>query len=196
MMTPRYNSGGMIGGAILIALGVLFLLGQFFNLLAWGFVWPFFLIAVGALFFVGMLAGGKSMAGLAIPGTIIGVIGLILLFQYFTSYWTSWAYGWTIILMAVGLGIWIAGHWAGNPRQARAGVRVLEIGFVCFVVFGALFELLVFRNGDSPWRQAFFPILLILTGLYLIARRTIQWPRPTDSRPDRPAGDQPQPPQA
>jgi hypothetical protein len=94
MLTQRYNTGGLIGGSILIGLGLLFLLAQFFNFAAWQFLWPFFVIGVGGLFFVGMLAGGKPASGLAIPGSLIGVIGLMLLYQNLTGHWSSWAYGW------------------------------------------------------------------------------------------------------
>src|SRR5574341_1892140 len=144
MMTQRYNVGSLVGGSILIGLGVLFLLGQFFNFLAWNFLWPFVVVGVGGLFFVGMLAGGKSTAGLAVPGTIIGGIGLMLLYQNFTGHWASWAYGWTVILMLVGLGIWIMGLWGDNARQRHADLQVLKVGFVLFVIFGALFEFVFF----------------------------------------------------
>ncbi len=189
MMTHRYNTGGMIGGAILIGLGLLFLAAQFFDFQVWGYVWPMAVIGVGALFFVGMLVGGKSTAGLAIPGSIIGVIGLMLLVQYITGYWNSWTYGWTVILMAVGLGVWIAGLWGDNPGQRRSGLRVMEIGLVLFVIFGAFFDLVVFDYGGSALRQAFFPVLLILLGVYLIVRRSGLLPGPRDN--DQSAGDKP-----
>ncbi len=188
-MTHRYNTGGMIGGAILIGLGLLFLAAQFFDFQVWGYVWPMAVIGVGALFFVGMLVGGKSTAGLAIPGSIIGVFGLMLLVQYITGYWNSWTYGWTVILMAVGLGVWIAGRWGDNAGQRRSGLRVMEIGLVLFVIFGAFFELVVFDLGGSALRQAFFPVLLILLGLYLIVRRSGLLPGPRDN--DQSAGDKP-----
>ncbi len=200
MMTHRYNSGGLIGGTILIALGLLFLLGQFLNFRAWDLMWPFFVIGIGGLFFVGMLAGGKSTAGLAIPGSIIAVIGLMLLVQNLTGAWSSWAYGWTIILAAVGLGIWIAGLWGDNPAMRRSGLKVMEIGFILFVIFGAFFELVIFGNGSSALRQAFFPVLLIVVGLYLLARRSGLWPQswqPSwrhEAAQDKPADDRPTPP--
>jgi hypothetical protein len=176
MLSQRYNTGGLIGGTILIGLGLLFLLGQFFNFMAWQSLWPFFIIGIGGLFFVGMLAGGKSAAGLAIPGSIIGVIGLMLLYQSLTGHWTTWSYGWTVIIMGVGLGIWIMGAWAGNAQQRRSGLHVAGIGLVLFVIFGAFFELLIFGFDGSGLRQVTFPVLLIIVGLYLVIRRTGLWP--------------------
>jgi hypothetical protein len=155
-------------------LGVLFLLGQYFNFTGWHFLWPFVMTGFGGVFFLGMLAGGKPAAGLAIPGSIISGIGLILSVQNFTGHWASWAYGWTLILMLVGLGIWIMGLWGGTERHRRAGLQVMKIGFVFFIIFGALFEFVFFGFG-GPTSQIVFPILLILVGVYLIARR-IFWP--------------------
>lgn len=176
MLSQRYNIGGLIGGSILIGLGVLFLLGQFFNFMAWQFLWPFFVVGVGGLFFVGMLVGGKPAAGLAIPGSIIGVIGLMLFYQNLTGHWSSWAYGWTVIVMAVGLGIWIAGLWGDNARQRHAGWSVLKVGFVLFVIFGGFFELVLSGFGGSALTQVFFPVMLILIGLYLVIKRSGLWP--------------------
>ncbi len=56
-----------------------------------------------------MFLGGKQVSGLAIPGSIITGIGLLLLFQNLTSYWESWSYGWTLIIIFVGAGIYLAG---------------------------------------------------------------------------------------
>jgi hypothetical protein len=78
---PR-NSASLIGGVLLIALGFLALLAQVFKGVDfWRMFWPFIIIGAGAMFFVGMLAGGKSTAPLAIPGSIITVIGLMLFLQ-------------------------------------------------------------------------------------------------------------------
>ncbi|MBF8285494.1 MAG: hypothetical protein HW378_4409 [Anaerolineales bacterium] len=189
MITQRRNIGGLVGGSILIGLGVLFLLAQFFNFMAWQFLWPFIVIGAGGLFFVGMLAGGKSAAGLAIPGAIISVIGLMLLYQNLTGHWASWSYGWTIILVAVGLGILIMGAWTGNAQQRQSGLRVVGIGVVMFVIFGAFFEFLLSGFGGSALRQVFFPVLLILLGLYLVIRRTGLWPGQPTLPPAPPGAD-------
>jgi hypothetical protein len=165
------NAGGIIGGSVLIGLGVLFLLAQFFNFSAWQFIWPFFVIGVGGLFFIGMFLGGKPAAPLAIPGSIIGVIGLTLLYQNFSGHWNSWAYGWTIIVMAVGLGLWISGVWADNQTQRRNGWRVMRTGLVLFILFGAFFELIFSGFGGPLLTQSLFPVLLILLGLYLVIGR-------------------------
>jgi hypothetical protein len=173
MLTQRSNTNsGLVGGAILIGLGLIFLLAQFFNIAAWTYIWPLVVIGIGVVFFVGMIAGGKPAAPLAIPGTIIGTVGFLLLFQNITGHWETWSYGWTIILTAVGLGLVITGLWSANPRLSASGWRVAGIGFVLFVVFGALFELVLSGWGGARGQQVVFPILLILVGLFMVLRRS------------------------
>jgi hypothetical protein len=184
-MTARRNSGSIVGGAILILLGLLALLAQGFpglNLL--GVLWPFIVIAFGAIFFVGMFAGGKSAAGLAIPGSIITVIGLMLLVQSLTGYWESWAYGWTVILISVGLGIFLMGAYAGNEHSRRAGLRVMQIGVFFLIVFGAFFEGLIFESRRTGIGPLIFPAALILLGLYFVIIRSRPGRNAAQSGPD------------
>ena len=170
MSVNRSNMGAIVAGLILIGVGILFLLGQIFNRLAfWHYSWPFAVIGFGALFFVAMLAGGKSMAFMAIPGSIITVNGAMLLFQNLTSDWVSWSYSWTITIVSVGLGIFLMGAYEGNEHRRQAGISVMKVGAILFVIFGAFFGMLFSFFGP---RQYFFPVLLILLGVYLIISRT------------------------
>jgi len=70
-----------------------------------------------------MFAGGKSLAGLAIPGTIIGGLGLMMFLQNLTGYWESWSYSWTVMLVLVGLGIFIMGLYSETNIVARPASR-------------------------------------------------------------------------
>ena len=172
-MNMKRNSGMLIAGAVLIALGLLSLFGQLFRgFHFWSVVWPFIIIAFGGLFFVGMFAGGKSMAGLAIPGTIISGLGLMMFFQNLFNHWESWAYGWTVILVLVGLGIFIMGLYAGDANQRRSGMRLMRVGAILFVIFGGFFELLIFGSSRNGFQQYLFPALLVLLGVYLVVARS------------------------
>jgi hypothetical protein len=180
MSTQSTNSGALIGGSLLIGFGLLALLGQLFrdvfNLSVAG---PFTVIGFGAIFFVVMVAGGKQAAPFAIPGSIISGIGLILLYQSLTDHWASWAYGWTVIVFFVGVGILVSGWWGGNIHQRNSGLRVMRTGFILFVIFGAFFEGLF-----SGFRGYLFPALLIAVGLYLVLSRSgllPRWPRTEDA---------------
>ena len=172
-MSSQRNVGSLVGGALLIIFGALALLGQFFrNLGFWETFWPFIIIGFGVLFFVGMFAGGRSVSGLAIPGTIITTIGLMLFYQNITSHWESWAYGWTVILMSVGVGIFIMGLWGQNAGQRTAGLRVVRIGVIMFIIFGSFFELIFTAGRPFGLRSIIFPAGLILLGLYLVLSRS------------------------
>ena len=168
MQTNRSNVGTLIAGTILIAFGLLALFRNFLPTLNWGFLWPFTVIAFGALFFVAMIAGGKQTAAFAIPGSIISGVGLVLLFQNMTGRWESMSYFWTLIMIFVGVGIYIMGWYAGDPHQKRSGIGVMRVGFILFIIFGAFFELLIF----SSFNNLIFPVLLILLGVYLILSRS------------------------
>ena len=167
MQTNRSNAGALIGGAILIAFGLLSLAGQVFRNLDWGFFWPFSVIGFGVLFFVAMFTGGKQTAGFAIPASIISGIGLVMLFQNITHHWESMSYFWTLIITFVGVGIYIMGWYGGDENQKRSGLRVLKIGVIMFVIFGAFFEMIF-----SSFSNILFPILLVMLGAYLVVTRS------------------------
>jgi len=167
MQTNRSNAGALVGGAVMIAFGLLVLAGQVFRSVNWGFLWPFIVIAIGAVFFVAMFAGGKQTAAFAIPGSIVGGVGLMLLFQNLTHHWESMSYFWTLIITFVGVGIYIMGRQSGDEVQKQSGARVIRVGVILFVIFGAFFELIF-----SSFSNVLFPILLIALGAYLIVVRS------------------------
>ena len=170
MFTNRSNPGLLIIGAALIGFGLLALAGQLFSGFDfWGVIWPFFIVGAGALFFVGMFSGGKSAAGLAIPGSILIAVGLMLFLQNLFDHWESWAYGWTVILMAVGVGIYIMGRYTENPGQRASGLSLLKIGAVLFVIFAGFFEMIF---NSFAYSRFLFPAALILFGIYLILGRS------------------------
>jgi len=168
-MSTQRNPGALVGGALLLALGVLALLGQVFRgFNFWSAFWPLIILAFGAMFFVGMIAGGKSLSGLAVPGAIISTIGLILFYQNLSGHWESWSYAWTVILFSVGLGIYIMGRYGEDEGQRKSGLTVMRVGAILFVLFGGFFELIFSAGHKFGPRQFFFPAALILLGIYII----------------------------
>jgi len=172
-MSNKRISGSLVGGIILIALGLLSLFGQLFRGFPFlSYLWPFIIIGFGGLFFVGMLAGGKSMAGLAIPGALISGLGLMMFIQNLTGYWQSWAYSWTVILVLVGLGIFIMGLYTEDMHHRQAGLRVMKVGAVLFIIFGGFFELIFTAFRPYGLQQYLFPLLLVALGVYLVVVRS------------------------
>jgi hypothetical protein len=108
------------------------------------------------------------VAGLAIPGSIFTAIGLMLFLQNLFGHWESWAYGWTVILIAVGVGIWIMGWYTDSHAQRESGLRVVKIGAVMFLIFGGFFEMIF---NSFAFSEYILPVALILLGAYLLLNR-------------------------
>jgi hypothetical protein len=171
-MTDRTKPSFVIG-ILLILVGALYFLGELFKV-SLTHLWPFFVIASGLVFFVAMFVAGKSTGYLAIPGSIIMVIGLLLLYQSLTGHWESWSYAWALIPFGVGAGLWIYGLYGGMESLRDAGRRTMGVGLVLFVVFGAFFELLIGISGRGYQSQIIWPAALIVLGVYLLLSRVFQ----------------------
>ncbi len=172
-MTLKQSGGRMTAllGLVLVGLGALFLLGQFFNFNFWGLLWPFFVIVPGLALFAGMVLGGKPAGPLAVPGSIVTAVGLLLLYQTITNHWESWAYAWALIFpTAVGVGLVINGLWSDVPHLVNTGRRWATVGMMLFAVGGLFFEVLLNISG-SALGGLLWPTLLIVFGVYLIVRR-------------------------
>ena len=121
-----------------------------------------------------MALGGRNAGVLAIPGSIIVMVGLILLLQNWLAIWETWAYAWTLIVCAVGLGIAFFGMWSDQPDLRNSGWSLARLGLVLFVVFGVLFEFIFsFGSGVQRLKSPFWPVLLIVVGLGLLLYRSI-----------------------
>lgn len=164
----REGHNGMVGGAIMVALGVVFLSQHLISFTGLGFPWPLFILGPGLLLFGLMVAGGRGVAGLAVPASILTALGLLFFFQSAFDYFESWAYAWALLPTAGGVGTALAGLWAGNPQLARNGARAAAVGFTIFLAFGAFFELLIFRRGAIGGHA--WTIALLLVGGFLLLR--------------------------
>ena len=153
---------GLVGGLVLILLGVWFLVTQWVPGLQVWFSWPMIIVGVGALLLIiGLLAGAPAMA---VPACIVGGIGGLLYWQNATGNWDSWSYAWALIPGFVGVGVLVSGLLGGETRQSiREGGWLILISLVLFAVFGSLF-------GGLGLLGPYWPVLLILLGLLLLAR--------------------------
>jgi hypothetical protein len=166
------NQGATVGGIVLIGLGVLFLLQQAIGFDVGHYGWPLFIILPGLALLAGYAFGPRAAAGLAVPGCVLTTIGLMLAIQNAFDLWPTWAYSWTLIVAAVGLGLSLQGERLQQPRVVRSGIYLFEGGLVGFVVFATFFELILdldhFAVGQL--RGVVGPAVLILAGLYLLLR--------------------------
>lgn len=191
-MATRDSQGKGIG-LVLVILGILFLVFQFTNINIGWFAWPFFVIVPGVLFLAAGFMFKQSAAGLVIPGSIVTMIGLILFTQNVTGRFETWSYVWALIPTAVGIGIYLQGMLTQNDKLRTDGSRLVMIGLVLLVAFGAFFELFIFNRfaNSFAWRYI-VPILLIAGGAYLFMRRKDDSIKLNDSRkpPDVPKAPQ------
>ncbi len=153
------KQSAVVAGLILIAVGMLFLALQAFPAVAGQLDlarhWPLLIVTVGGLFLVGALSG---TAALAVPGSIITSLGLLLAYQNATANWASWSYAWALIPGFVGLGLVLMGLLDPDHRAAlRAGSRLILISLILFLIFAGFFGAL----------GSFWPVLLILVGGFL-----------------------------
>lgn len=157
-----HKQSSVLIGLILILAGILFLVLQAFPDLAARFdlagQWPLIIVGIGVLFLLGAVFGTPP---LAIPGSIVTGIGLLLAYQNTTGNWQSWAYAWTLIPGFVGLGIMLMGALDPEERsQVRDGFRLMLISLALFLVFG----------GFLGAFGQFWPVLLIIGGLLILFR--------------------------
>lgn len=159
------------GGILLILLGLLFLSYQLAPSL-WSWLdlqlsWPLIVVGVGLFFLLVALVTGE--AGLAVPACIIGGIGLLLYWQNATGNWESWAYAWALIPGFAGVGSILMGLLSGQRAGAAidGGIWTIVVSLVIFSIFSAAF-------GGINLFGPYWPVLLILLGLVLIARNFLR----------------------
>jgi drug/metabolite transporter (DMT)-like permease len=168
-MDTNRNRGGLVIGIILIIVGVLALFGRAFTFINWDNLWPLVIVGVGAAFFIGMVLGGKSAGGLAVPGSILVTIGLILLVINFTEQWTAWAYAWALIICGIGVGVVINGYWSDQPELRKRGFDTIRSGVILFLIFGVIMGFIFSVTGVTNWGNLLlWGVLLALVGLYLL----------------------------
>jgi hypothetical protein len=157
-------------GILLIILGALFLFGQFVNV--GSFLWPFFVIIPGLVLLAWAFVGGRGAAGLAIPGSIVTTVGLILLVMNATNTFEAWSYAWALVVASVGVGTFLYGALTTDAKRQRDGIRTVTAGLVMFAAFGIFFQFLVFGNMWGSWLgQWLLPLLLIGGGAYMLYRQ-------------------------
>jgi hypothetical protein len=164
MHTARSTLIGPVIGFSLIVVGALFLLGRLFN---FGTLWPLFILTPGAMLVFAAIRGGRGTAPLAIPGSLIGGTGAILLYQSVTHHWQSWAYAWALYPALLGAGMILTGRLGGNRGAIHSGRQFVVAGLAVFVVLGLLFETTIF---SGLFRNLGWPLILLVLGIVLVVR--------------------------
>jgi len=165
--SPR-NATNLAAGIILVVVGILLLVGRFFGISLGRFLWPFYIIIPGVLLFVFALTVVDSGEGLAIAGSIVTMVGLVLLYQNTTNHWQSWAYAWALVApTSIGIGQIVYGSLKGRENIVKTGLGLAKVGGIIFLVAALFFELVI---GISGFGYIGWPVLLIGAGVLLLLR--------------------------
>ena len=173
----QHNRSSLFLGLLLILVGGwMVVTRQVPSIQAWldnNFIWPMWVIGAGVLvFLIGLITGNP---GMAIPASIIAGIGGILYYQQTTGNFSSWSYMWTLIPGFVGVGEILAGLLGERTRRnLSSGLRNLVVSAVMFLAFGT------FVGGLSILGDYGAPILIILLGIYVLARGFMRGSRVQD----------------
>lgn len=157
----------LAAGLILVLIGVWFLVNQLVpGLQIWvnaRVSWPLFVIGAGVLILVvGLLVGAADMA---VPACIVGGIGGLLYWQNTTGDWQSWSYAWALIPGFVGVGTILAGLLKGQlGRGLREGIGAIFFSLILFAIFASFL-------GGKNILGPYWPVLLILLGIWILVRR-------------------------
>jgi hypothetical protein len=162
----RQRRTSLAFGLILLLLGAWFLALQLVPSLedwvAANFEWPLFTVGAGALLLLIALVTG--VPDLAVPAAITAGIGGLLYWQNATGNWASWSYAWALIPGFAGVGVVLSGLLGQNTRaNLREGLRLMVISLVLFFVFASLL-------GGVNYFGPYWPVLLILLGLWLLVQ--------------------------
>jgi hypothetical protein len=191
---PRRGSGGAVAlGTLLVVLGVVFLAAQYLNLDLGATLWPFYVIAPGlALVVLGLTQ--RHGSGLTISGSVITMVGLLLLYQSSTGNWESWAWAWPLAAPGgSGIGMLLYGTRSDNARLARAGFWQVIVALALLVGGWLFFEGVLGISGTRfPLPTSVMPVVVIALGALLLLRgvtaradahageddsRDVAWPR-------------------
>ncbi len=167
----RGSGGAAVLGALLIVLGLIFLAGQYLNFDIGQYGWPLYVIGPGvALVILGLTQ--RNGSGLAIGGSVISMVGLLLLFQTVTDDWESWAYAWPLVAPGgSGLGMLLYGTRAQNASMARAGLWQVVTALAMFAAGFVFFEGILGISGDRfPLPAWVAPAIVIVLGMALLVR--------------------------
>lgn len=185
-LNVKSNTASLVIGAILILMGVLFLVGRvvgsLFHFDFGHFTWPLYIILPGLLLFLTSFAVERhSGVALAIVGGVVTATGLVLLVQNTFDIYASWAYAWALVApTSIGLSKLVYGSLRRMPEQIKGGLNLAGIGLAIFIAGGIFFELVIGLNGiqfAGAWLC--WPVLLIGLGVVLLASSLLRSRRNT-----------------
>lgn len=143
-------------GLMLLVTGVIVLsstwIGEWFaqygfdtDLFTW---WPMLLVVLSLFFLIPVFLSRLSRrlrAGMVIPGVMLLLIGLALLYTSLNNRWEEWATLWTVVPFSLGLGLYVAGWLADLPAFKWIGSALAAAGVIAYLALATAFGGEAFR---------------------------------------------------
>jgi hypothetical protein len=167
---------GLVAGIVLVVIGVVFLLVRVVDVTIGSGSWPLWIIVPGIAMVAGSLAiPPRGGLGLAVPGTIIAIVGGILWVQDAFGLYATWAYAWALVApTGPGLAMLVYGLVRGDRELAGDGFRTMLVGIGLFLGFAFFFEGVIGLSGHRianldevlPYVVIGFGVLLVVSSLF------------------------------
>ena len=152
----------------LIGLGLLLLVANI-SRVGMDILWPIFPLAVGAAFWFGYFNNRKNV-GLLMPGSILVIIGLLFFYCAVFGWWHMEML-WPVFILAPAAGFFAM--YTGGLRDNG----LLIVGGILAAI-GFIFLFANTRMAD------FWPLILIIAGIILVARHSGFLGKRSDQPPD------------
>ena len=171
---PQHHSGSpgaAVLGGVLIVLGLVFFAAQQLNFDIGQAGWPLYVIAPGlAMASLGLTQ--RRGSGLTIAGSIVTMVGLVLLYQNATDRFESWAYAWALVGPGgSGIGMLLYGTRSGDIKLARQGFWSILTALGLFGAGLVFFEGIIGISGEPlPLPEWTLPALVIVIGVIVLLR--------------------------
>jgi hypothetical protein len=186
--TTKGSPPGLVAGVILVVIGGILLLTRFVDINLGGVTWPLWIVVPGVAMLVGsFFIPPKGGVGLAIPGAIVTIVGLILWVQDAYDLYATWAYAWALVApTGPGLGMLLYGLVHRDGELVGDGFRTMLVGLGLFLGFALFFEGVVGLSGEPianlgevlPYAIIGLGVLLVVLSFVGGGRRRPEAPRP------------------
>jgi hypothetical protein len=182
--TPAAYGGqtpaGLVIGIILVVVGGIVLVSRVADLTLGASAWPLWVIVPGLAMLIGSFAiPPRGGVGLAIPGAMIAMVGVVLWVQDYYGLYATWAYAWALVApTAVGIGMLAYGLVRGDGDLVSDGVRATLTGLGLFLGFALFFEGVIGLSGHRIANlDQVLPYAAIALGVVLIVASFFVGPR-------------------
>jgi hypothetical protein len=151
----------LIAAAILIMLGLLFLVENF--LPSWmhitNLIWPAIFLAGGIWFLLSASSNHGKYWGLFMPGSILTGLGLIFLITSYLPF--TWSFLWPIILISIGVGFFLMMFFGRVFGLIIPAAILCSLGLVFFII-SALASI-----SPVAW-SLLWPLIIIFIGVAML----------------------------